>query len=53
MQFRGASQQDSQEFLRQLLDALSLDLNEIKIKPKYLELKSDPKKDPNQIVPFY
>ena len=38
-QFKGASQQDSHEFLRQFLDNLSLNLNRIKQKPKYKELK--------------
>ena len=38
-QFIGYGQQDSQEFLRFALDGLSADLNRIKTKVKYKELK--------------
>lgn len=37
--FIGYGQQDSQEFLRFALDEMSADLNRIKTKPKYKELK--------------
>ena len=42
-QFSGYQQHDSQEFLRCLLDSLSLSLNRIQGKPKYKELDFDGK----------
>lgn len=38
-QFIGYGQQDAQEFLRFAIDGLSADLNRVKIKPKFKELK--------------
>ncbi|KAL9643966.1 hypothetical protein ABK040_005434 [Willaertia magna] len=40
--FRGYEQQDSQEFLRYLLDGLHEDLNRITVKPKWVELVDIP-----------
>lgn len=37
--FRGYEQHDAQEFLTSLLDIMSKELNRVKIKPKYKELK--------------
>lgn len=41
-QFKGYRQHDSQEFLRFLLDGLHEELNRVKIKPPYTELKDIP-----------
>ena len=38
-QFSGYSQQDSHEALRFLLDGLHEDLNRVRSKPRYMELK--------------
>ncbi|XP_013398509.1 ubiquitin carboxyl-terminal hydrolase 8 [Lingula anatina] len=43
--FSGFDQQDSQEFLMFLLDALHEDLNEVTVRPKMLELDSDQVRD--------
>lgn len=42
-QFAGYGQHDSQEFLRFLIDGLHDDLNRIKLKPEYEEIKDGPK----------
>ena len=42
--FSGYAQQDSQEFLVNLLEGISEDLNRVRGKPKYKELDYDKKK---------
>ena len=41
--FSGYQQHDSQEFCRVLLEDISMDLNRVKVKPKYEELKTENK----------
>lgn len=48
--FSGYDQEDAQEFLRTLLESLLNDLNRIKKKPNYKELKDEPNKSLNQLV---
>lgn len=49
-QFSGYDQQDSSEFFRCLLDALSQDLNRVKTKPNYEEMTGSTRENPKAVA---
>jgi Ubiquitin C-terminal hydrolase len=51
--FSGYDQHDAQELLKAVLEGINDDLNRVKTKPPYKELKIDPKKTLQQVVNFY
>ena len=48
--FSGYDQHDAQEFLKTLLEGINDDLNRVRTKQPYRELKIDPKKMIQQVV---